>query len=83
MTLPSTIVELIDSLLPTANESIKCAGCQSALKRGSDSLLMELGCLSGLGSPREFDAVSQTFRASALVPRGFVVDEVTSDARAR
>jgi transposase len=35
--------------------------------------------LSGLESPREFATVPQTFRASALVPRGFVVDEVTSD----
>ena len=35
--------------------------------------------LSGLGLPREFATVPQTFRAAALVPRGFVVDEVTSD----
>jgi transposase len=45
---------------------------------GSDSLLIEWGAV-WLGSSREFVTIPQIFRATALVPRGFVVDEVTSD----
>ncbi len=35
--------------------------------------------LSGVGSPKGIDAMQQAFRASALVPRGFVVDDATND----
>ena len=48
------------------------------VEKGSDSLLMEW-VLSGAGSPKGIDAMHRVFRASALVPRGFVVEDATRD----
>src|ERR1700733_12021282 len=57
----------------------RCCVRQTACNRGSDSLLMELGAISPSDHRGSFATMSKTFRASAFVPRGFVVDAVTSD----